>query len=196
MTMLQLAIVISLLAASTSTRGEYLRNTSDNANRGGRHLSYGGYVSVLHAGEWLRPNQYLVEYDSSGDPVFKFGLDESGMLGLWHDEELVWRPEDNEDGEVVECDKLKFQEANGHLTCYLVYDHPGPSYAIDHKWKSLCKDGDYGIGYGKIRRKITLADGDVNQFDDHGAVVWTLPGSRIYSGEPIEPICRPELVSQ
>ena len=189
------------MLVAAPTRSEYLRSMnsdSDSISQDERKMSIAhvGYVSVLHAGEWLTPNQYLVEYDSNGDPVWKFGLDASGLLGLWHDDDgLVWRPENKENGSAVRCHKLKFQQANGHLTCYLVFDGEGDSYAIEHTWKTKCKDDDYELGQTRTR-KITLADGDVNQFDDNGAVVWTLPGSHLYSGEPIEPVCRPELISE
>ena len=39
---------------------------------------------------------------------------------------------------------------------------------------------------------------NVNQFDDNGAVVWSLRGSQVYTDPDadIEPTCRPELVSE
>ena len=158
-----------------------------------------GYVRVLHAGEWLTHNQYLAEFDATGNPVFTFGLKADGTFGLFDEDGLmIWGPKDDDD-EPVQCNKLKFQAGNGHLTCYNSYSNDDGSYRIDHQWKSRCKDDDYPFpSTGPIVRKITLADGDVNQFDHNGAVVWSLRGSQVYT-EPdadIEPTCRPELVSE
>ena len=157
-----------------------------------------GYVTVLHAGEWLRPNQYLAEFDATGTPVFTFGLTADGTFGLYDEDGLmVWGPTDD-DGEPVQCDKLKFQQGNGHLTCYNSYNNKDGSNRIEHMWKSKCKDDTYELGGGKIVRKLTLADGDVNQLDNNGAVVWTLRGSQIYTNPQavIEAVCRPKLVSK
>ena len=158
-----------------------------------------GYVRLLHAGEWLTPNQYLAEFDATGNPVHTFGLTADGTFGLFDEDGLmIWGPKDD-DGEPVRCDKLKFQGSNGHLTCYNSYNNEDGSYRIDHQWKSKCKDEQYPFPRtGKIIRKITLADGDVNQFDANGAVVWSLRGSQIYSDPDadIEPTCRPKLVSK
>jgi len=158
-----------------------------------------GYVRVLHAGKWLRPNQYLAEFDATGTPVFTFGLTADGTFGLYDEDGLmVWGPTDA-DGEPVQCDKLKFQQGNGHLTCYNSYNNQDGSYRIEHMWKSKCKDDQYQLGGGKkIVRKMTLADGDVNQLDNNGAVVWTLRGSQIYTDPDadIEPVCRPKLLSE
>lgn len=158
-----------------------------------------GYVRVLHAGEWLRPNQYLAEFDATGTPVFTFGLTADGTFGLYDEDGLmVWGPTDA-DGEPVQCDKLKFQQGNGHLTCYNSDSNQDGSYRIEHMWKSKCKDDQYPLGGGKkIVRKMTLADGDVNQLDNNGAIVWTLRGSQIYTDPDadIEPVCRPKPVSK
>ena len=161
-------------------------------------IPHTGYVRVLHAGEWLRPNQYLAEFDATGTPVFTFGLTANGTFGLYDEDGLmVWGPTDD-DGEPVQCDKLKFQQGNGHLTCYNSYNNKDGSYRIEHMWKSKCKDDQYQLGGAKIVRKLTLADGDVNQLDNNGAVVWTLQGSKIYTNPQavIEPVCRPKLVSK
>ena len=121
-----------------------------------------GYVRVLHAGEWLTPNQYLAEFDAAGNPVFTFGLTADGTFGLFDEDGLmIWGPKDDDD-EPVRCDKLKFQSSNGHLTCYNSYNNEDGSYRIDHQWKSRCKDDQYPFPRtGEIIRKITLADGDV-----------------------------------
>ena len=79
------------------------------------------------------------------------------------------------------------------------YNNQDGSYRIEHMWKSKCKDDQYALGGGKKSvRKMTLADGDVNQLDNNGAVVWTLRGSQIYTDPDadIEPVCRPKLLSE
>ena len=221
MKLINLATLMSFVLLS-STRADYLRNVSidrtapsietrvllaedgpeDMVGRchGSRcAIPHIGYVRVLHAGEWLTPNQYLAEFDATGKAVFTFGLTADGTFGLYDEDGLmIWGPKDD-DGDPVQCDKLKFQSSNGHLTCYNSHNNEDGSYRIDHQWKSKCKDDDYPFPRtGKIIRKITLADGDVNQFDANGAVVWSLRGSQVYTDPDadIEPICRPKLVSK
>jgi hypothetical protein len=225
MKLINLAILLYFLLLQ-SAKANYLRNvTTDDNNdnpsssnpkralleddpddmvarcRGSRcDIPHIGYVRVLHAGEWLTPNQYLAEFDATGNPVYTFGLTADGTFGLYDEDGLmIWGPKDD-DGEAVRCDKLKFQSSNGHLTCYHSYNKEDGSYRIDHQWKSKCKDDGYPFPTrtGKIVRKITLADGDVNQFDANGAVVWSLRGSQVYTDPDaeIEPICRPQLVTK
>mmetsp|Transcript_34699 Transcript_34699/g.101985 ORF Transcript_34699/g.101985 Transcript_34699/m.101985 type:complete len:243 (-) Transcript_34699:64-792(-) len=206
-----------------SANAEYLRNIASDSSssdeitrvlqvdntkegmvarcRGSRcDIPHVGYVRVLHAGEWLTPNQYLAEFDANGTPVFTFGLTADGTFGLYDEDGLmIWGPKDEHDDEPVRCDKLKFQSSNGHLTCYNSHNNEDGSYRIEHVWKSKCKDDGYPFPRtGKVVRKITLADGDVNQIDTNGAVVWTLRGSQIHTDPDadIEPICRPKLVSK
>lgn len=188
---MKLSLLPLVFALVASTNAENLR---------GRELDevdtcVGGYIKDFDVGEWLRPGQYLVEYGPDGEIEFKFGLNCNRLFGLWHNNELIWTP-DADDGEDIRCDKLKFQESNGHLTCYDVINNDDGSYRTDHQWKSNCKDDDYpisGCSDLKRRRKINLVGGDVYQFDGAGQTVWRLPGSGYYTDEEIAPICQPSL---
>jgi hypothetical protein len=111
-------------------------------------------VDVLQKGMRLSWKEYLCDYDSSGKAVTKFGLDHKGFLKLIHQDTVVWHP-GNRRG-----DFLHFQR-DGHLTLYT-------TEPLVYSFVTLC------IGPSS---KITIADGDVHQFDDQGQVLWTLRGS-------------------
>jgi hypothetical protein len=119
-------------------------------------------VPVLEKSMRLSWKEYLCDFNSIGKAITKFGLDGQGYLKLIHFDTVVWHP-GNRRGEY-----LHFQR-DGHLTLYttnpLVYSF---------------ETGCYGPS-----SKITIADGDVHQFDDQGQVLWSVRGSL----ENPKPIC-------
>jgi hypothetical protein len=141
-------------------------------------------ISTLSKHHRLSWQDYVCQYDSEGKVSFKFGLSEDGLLGLWRDGELIWRPS----GGNLRGDYLHFQD-DGHLTLYR--DTTPKTY----KWTS-----DDCIDY--TASKLTLSgDGDVMETNESGAIVWTLRGSEL-EGVPapsdprdsVEEVCMPGCV--
>jgi len=125
-------------------------------------------VNVLKEGERLTWNEYVCDYDASGERVSRFGLDSHGLLALWRKNELVWRPGPYH----VRGDYLHLQQ-DGHLTLYRD-TKPIPTYT----WTSNC--------LGANDTKITVSDGDVHHFHGDGSTAWALVGE-----VPLVPVCFP-----
>lgn len=123
-------------------------------------------VNVLRERNRLTWNEYVCEFDSSGNAVSRFGLDSYGLLGLWTENfELKWRPGPGH----VRGDYLHLQ-SDGQLT---LYRDTKPK--LTYTWKSMC----FGDG-----TKISISDGEVHQFNEDGSLIWTI------SGDEPEAVCR------
>ena len=126
-------------------------------------------VTTLKKDERLGWQDYVCQYDSDGNVSFKFGLSEDGLLGLWRDSQLLWRPS----GGNLRGDYLHFQD-DGHLT---LYRDTSPKI---YKWTS-----DDCIDFTATKLTLT-SDGDVAETNESGAVVWILRGSQL-EGIPASP---------
>lgn len=125
-------------------------------------------VSVLKERQRLTWNEYVCEYDESGDVVSRFGLDSHGLLALWRNGTLVWRPGPFH----IRGDYLHLQ-GDGHLTLYRA-TAPTPTIT----WATSC--------IGVNDSKITVSDGDVHHFNGDGSTKWVLAGEA-----PLAPVCFP-----
>jgi hypothetical protein len=122
-------------------------------------------ITVLKERQRLTWDEYVVEYDENGTCVAHFGLDSTGLLALWRNDELVWRPGPYH----IRGDYLHLQK-DGHLTLYRETQS-----TVTRTWKSNC------LG---TNAKITISDGDVHEFNGDGTTAWTLSGEL-----PLEPVC-------
>lgn len=125
-------------------------------------------VSVLTERDRLTWDEYVCEFDSDGSVDTRFGLDPHGVIGLWRYDEQVWRPDP---GDGAKADWLHLQ-VDGHLTAY-----KGTEPNLTYMWQTNCFGDD---------TKITVADGDVHEFDNTGAAIWALFGS-----DSPQPVCLP-----
>lgn len=118
-------------------------------------------VPVLRSQQRLSWNEYICDYGSDGDIVSRFGLDKSGLLGLWNDESLQadWQPRPGH----LRGDYLHLQE-DGHLTLY-----QKRLTQLHYIWKSKC--------VSEADTKIIVSDHEVHQHLRDGSVSWALVGS-------------------
>ena len=100
--------------------------------------------------------EYLCDYDSEGNVASQFGLNDHGKLHLLRDGAQVWHA-GNKRGDYLHL------QSDGHLTLYRDTS-PKKTYT----WASRCRDSSV--------EKITIADGDVHEFDDDGSVIWAVRG--------------------
>jgi hypothetical protein len=119
-------------------------------------------VSVLDRDVRLSWKEYLCSFDSEGKIAYKFGLSrDAGLLGLWKGSTLIWRPT----GGNLRGDYLHFQD-DGHLTLYK-----------DTQPKQYIWTSDDCIDF-TANKLVLTSDGDVQELNYAGAIVWTLLGSR------------------
>ena len=118
-------------------------------------------------GQRVSWKEYLCVYDNNGDIEYKYGLDETGSLGLYYYDALVYRPAD--DPEWIRGDYLHFQD-DGHLTLYKIMPaHLGFRGNKKYIWTSECIDS--------IAVKMVMtSDGDVQKLTKT-SLVWSLMGS-------------------
>lgn len=126
-------------------------------------------VKALKERQRLTWDEYVCEYDSSGERIAYFGLDYSGLFGLWRNGALVWRAGPN----WVRGDYLHLQ-GDGHL---VLYRDTEP--ALTYTWVSNCVAGNMNPD-----SKITVSDGDVFHTNGDGSTNWVLVGE-----EPSSPTC-------
>jgi hypothetical protein len=141
-------------------------------------------TSVLRKDERLGWKDYLCTYDQHGDVDYKFGLNHDvGLFGLWKGSSLIWRP--SHQGTWLRGDYLHFQD-DGHLSLYR--DTSPKTYL----WTS----GDC-IDY-TAEKLVLTSDGDVQELNHAGAVVWSLQGSKAAPGASQDPrnyvpeVCKPK----
>jgi hypothetical protein len=108
------------------------------------------------------------EFLCSSDERFRYGLDDTGSVGLWRDNQLVYRPKGTISRGWARGDYFHFQN-DGHLT---VYREDQNTRVKTFKWTSDgCIDPTAKV------LKMT-SKGDVKEFNLAGDVVWTLMGSK------------------
>ena len=118
-------------------------------------------------GQRVSWKEFLCVYDSNGNIKYKYGLDETGSLGLYYYDDLVYRPAD--DPEWIRGDYLHFQD-DGHLTLYKIMPaRLGFRGNKKYIWTSECIDS--------IAIKMVMtSDGDVQKLTKT-SLVWSLMGS-------------------
>ena len=118
-------------------------------------------------------NEYLCLYDNLGQVKYKYGLDATGLLGLWLYGRLVYRPK----GDTwLRGDYFHFQD-DGHLTLY-EYDrfYKQKKVTLDKQKKILwTSDGCIDTTATKM---VMTSDGDVQELNEQGGIVWSLLGSQ------------------
>lgn len=136
-------------------------------------------VRVLREGQRLKWNEYVCEYDESGNAVTRFGLSSNGKLGLWRNGELVWRPRNYRPGHRphIRGDYLRLQH-DGHLTLFYYNTTRPISEGRTYTWISHCR----GTGHSRI----VVSNGDVLHLNQDGSMAWTVVGAK----EP-GPVCFP-----
>jgi hypothetical protein len=137
-------------------------------------------VSVLGKGYRMGWNEYICTFDSEGNIDYKFGLSKDGLLGLWKGSILIWRPGG---GDHLRGEKLGL--INGTFKLFS-YDY---KFDEDTLWTpDRCYDGT-------ANKVVLTSDGDVQELNDAGAIVWTLLGSQPYfSPDPrdsLPELCKP-----
>ena len=90
-------------------------------------------------------------------------MDITGSLGLYRYGQLVYRPKSSDGW--VRGDYLHLQE-DGHLTLYRDRVRTKPK-----KWTTDCIDDT-------STKLVMTTDGDVQQLNEQGMIVWTLLGSQ------------------
>eukprot|EP00339_Tiarina_fusa_P001120 CAMPEP_0117003574 /NCGR_PEP_ID=MMETSP0472-20121206/4843_1 /TAXON_ID=693140 ORGANISM="Tiarina fusus, Strain LIS" /NCGR_SAMPLE_ID=MMETSP0472 /ASSEMBLY_ACC=CAM_ASM_000603 /LENGTH=560 /DNA_ID=CAMNT_0004704257 /DNA_START=125 /DNA_END=1807 /DNA_ORIENTATION=- len=119
---------------------------------------------VLHKDERLGWKEFLCTYDENGEVEYRFGLNHDvGLFGLWKGSSLIWRPSGS--GTWLRADYLHFQD-DGHLSLYR--DTSPKTYL----WTS----GDC-IDF-TAEKLVFTSDGDVQELNYDGAIVWSLQGSK------------------
>jgi hypothetical protein len=119
-------------------------------------------ISALYRNQRMSWKTYLCTFNEDGHIAYKFGLNEAGgLFGLWKGSQLIWRPT----GGNLKGDYFHFQD-DGHLTLYR-----------DTKPKRFLWKSDDCIDYTASKLVLT-SDGDVQELNHNGAIVWTLMGSK------------------
>lgn len=148
------------------------KTLSNNATYIGGSICYPDvpprYVSVLEERQRLTWNEFVCEFDISGDCVGKFGLDPYGLMAFWRNGNLSWRPFEGQTH--VRGDYLHLQ-GDGHLT---LYRERTP--AIITTWATNC-------WRGVNASKLVIAAGNVLQLNADGSTAWALVGDA-----PVDPI--------
>lgn len=120
--------------------------------------------SALKKNDRITWKEYLCLYDNHGQVKYKYGLDETGLLGLWQYDRLIYRPK----GGMLRGDYFHIQD-DGHLTLYKLGRGNRPKKYV---WTSdNCIDDT-------VTKLVLTSDGDVQELNEQGAIVWTLLGSQ------------------
>ena len=126
-------------------------------------------ISSLPTRKKMTWGEYVCEYDADGVPVTRFGLDDTGLLALWRNGRVAWRPGPG----WIRGDYLHLTRTGG----LKLMDRETDPWTV--KWKSTCYRGGGA--------KVAVSDGNLFLFNDDGSV----RGAVVVGDESPEFVCFP-----